>query len=66
VVHNLAILHQAEALWHTGQPELARLQYHKVKLSLVPDYAQVHLTRIQALLDVAALVPPNQQHPRRE
>lgn len=58
VVHNLAILHQAEALWHTGQPELARLQYHKVKLSLVPDYAQVHLTRIQALLGVTAdLVP---------
>lgn len=54
VVHNLAILHQAEALWHTQQPELARLQYQKVNLSLVPDYAQVHLTRIQALLGVTA------------
>lgn len=54
VVHNLAILHQAEALWHTNQPEQAILQYHKVKLSIVPDFAQVHLTRIQALLGVTA------------
>lgn len=52
VVHNLAILHQAEALWHTRQQEQARQQYHKVQLALVPDYAQVHLSRIQALLGI--------------
>lgn len=55
VVHNLTFLHQAEALWHTNQREQALLQYHKVKPALVPDYAQVHLKRIRALLGVAAL-----------
>lgn len=50
LLNNLAILHQAEALWRSAQPAAARIQLNRVQAPLIPDYAQAHLQRIQQLL----------------
>ncbi|MCT6698379.1 hypothetical protein [Rheinheimera sp. 4Y26] len=62
LLHNLAILHQAEALWRSAQQAEARIQFSRVQKKLVPDYAQAHLQRIQQLL----AAPPDTASPDKK